>query len=367
MKRILFLANDRYADPKRGTPLHMCYLFRELRKDHELKVCAATVPEEFKNIFVPFPRERGFKKIAPLLRIVRTERPEWVFTVNEGDLWIPILLKWFFGVRIAVEIQGVGFAEKYADGKISYIGYLYAKYQVWVLLHFYDIVFAVSQKLVDYYAPMSRKWVIIRGGAAIEEIPDQSDRAHDGASFTLGYMGNARAYQGLPYILEAAALLSTRNVPVRLNLILGGDSSKTEALLAARGLTDITTLHRNVPHEEANRLIGESDVLAIPRPSIPITEYAFPGKLAECLASGIPTVMTEVGPVAEMRPEIATCALIIPSDDISKHLADAYERVYRMSADERRALGKRAREFSQRTLSWDVLGPTYSDAFERAN
>lgn len=364
-KKILFLANAHYVDPKRGTPLHMCYFFRELRKEHDLHICVASAPKEFDDIFIPYPSQRGLRKLRPLISIVREYKPDYVCTANEGGLLPPIALKLFCGVKIAVEIQGLGAEELYADGSIGYIHSIARQWKVRWLLRWYDLVFAVSQKLADFYAPISRQWVIVRGGAAVEEIPDASKLLRDASVFTIGYMGNARAYQGLPNLLEAAAILKKRGVPVRLNLILSGQIASTQSLLDSLGLRDITMLHNNVPHDQVNTLIASSDALVIPRPSIPITEYAFPGKLAECLATGIPTVMTEVGPVHELRDELEKCAVIVGTEHMPQQLASAFERIFKMGLAERQALGFRAREYARRALSWEVLAPVYANAFRR--
>ncbi|HWP61367.1 MAG TPA: glycosyltransferase, partial [Candidatus Paceibacterota bacterium] len=330
-----------------------------------LSLCVASAPEEFSDIFIPFPKERRLARIFVLRRLVNRLRPDWIFTVNEGHLWLPILLKLFCGVKIAVELQGLGFEEKYGDGKITYINYLYSKYSVWFFLHFYDLVIAVSHKLVEYYAPMSRKnWVVVSGGVALEALPQAAARPGDGGTFTVGYMGNTRGYQGLPFVLEAVALCKKRGMPVRLNLILSGNIVPTEAKLDELGIRDITILHHNVSHEEASRLIMESDVLPIPRPSIAITEFAFPSKLPEYLGSGIPTIMTEVGPVAELGEELRACSIIIPAHDIAEQLAKGFEKVRAMESGERQAMGQRARAFVAQKFDWHTLGTTMSQAFE---
>jgi glycosyltransferase involved in cell wall biosynthesis len=257
----------------------------------------------------------------------------------------------------------MGFEELYAGGSIGWLRYAWMKNKVRLLLHFYDTVFVMSEKLRGYYAPMSKDWVLVHGGVDVDEVPDSSSRARNEKELVIGYMGNARAYQGLPFLLEASAMLKDRSVPVRLNLIVSGELEELKRMLDQYHLSEVTTLHHDVSHEEAFRLIGDSSVVVIPRPSSAITEYAFPGKLAEYLATGIPSIATEIGPIREMRDEFSKHCILIPPEHIAEHLADALQRVNAMSADERQKLGAGARVFAHERFSWDVRGKIFNEQF----
>jgi glycosyltransferase involved in cell wall biosynthesis len=363
MSKILFLANAHYDNAKRGTPLHLCHVFRELRKEHDVRICAASVPEEFKDIFIPYPQTRRLRKLLDLSAIMRTYRPDYIFTATSGGLLPPVILKLIFGVKIAEEIHGMAFEELYADGTIGKFGYVLMKWKVWALLHFYNVVFVMSGKLIDYYAPMSKGWVLAYGAVDADEVPDASERIQDGQKLIIGYMGNARAYQGLPFLIEAAADLKARGIQLRLNLIISGDRIKLQELLDQYELTDLATIHHNVSHEEAYRLITDSSVLVIPRASSPITEYVFPGKLADYLATGIPTITTRVGAVDELQQEFSTRCVVIEPDHIASGLADALMQVNGMTGAQRRALGARARAYARERFSWDARGKIFNAEF----
>jgi glycosyltransferase involved in cell wall biosynthesis len=356
MSRVLFLADIHLKDPKRGTPLHLCSMFREIRKEHDLLICARSVPEEFLDIFIPYPQERGLRKLLALRHIVKTRAISHVFTATDIGLVAPVLLKLVTGVKIVDEVHGMSFDELLADGKIGRFRYFVLKSKVWVLLHLYDTVFTMLRKQADYYAPMSRKWVIAHVAVVVDEVPDASAQVHSKETLAIGYMGNARTYQGLPYLIEAAALAREEGVPVRLNLILSGDDTAVRAELDRFGLSGVTTIHRNVPHEEAYRLIVHSDVLVIPRPSEPITEYAFPSKLPEYLATGLPIILTAVGPVEELRLELERYCIIVKPDAISRNIADALRRVWRTDGAELSARGAAARAYARDRFSWDARG-----------
>ena len=202
----------------------------------------------------------------------------------------------------------------------------------------------------------------MRGGVDMSEVVDASSNRATG-KFIIGYMGNARAYQGLPYLIEAAALARKEGVSLSLNLILSGDISAIHDLLEEKELLGVTTLHHDVSHAEAYRLIANSSALVIPRAEDAVTRYAFPGKLAEYLATGIPTIATQIGPIDEMKEEFARVALLVPATNIARTIADAIKRLNSMSSEERRALGRRAREYAQQKFTWEARGKIMNAQF----
>ncbi len=355
MSRILFLLDIELDNPKRGTPLHICATFREFKKEHTLYICAASVAEEFRREFIPYPRGRGFSKLQELRRIVREHNITHVYTVSMSGLLAPVILKYLCGVKIVMEFHGVNYDELYAAKWIGIFRYYYMKYKVWALLHFYDTVFVMSTRLRDIYLPMSKHWTLVRGGVDMSEVA-AAEIGQAVGEFVVGYMGNARAYQGLPYLIEAAAIARAGGIPLALNFVISGDISEIRALLAEKNLLESTTLHHDVSHAEAYRLIANSSVLVLPRADDPVTRYAFPGKLAEYLATGIPTIATQIGPIDEMKDDFSRVALLVPGVNIPQALADAIERLYRMDPRERKALGAKAREFARKTFTWEERG-----------
>jgi glycosyltransferase involved in cell wall biosynthesis len=362
MSRILFLLDIELDNPRRGTPLHICATFRELKKEHVLRICAASVPEEFKDDFIPYPRVRGLLKLLALRRIIKENNITHVYTVSMSGLLAPVILKYLCGIRIAMELHGVNYDELLAAKWVSIFRYYYMKYKVRALLHLYDTVFVMSTRLRDKFLPMSRHWTLLHGGVDMSEVVDATSNPSKDA-FIVGYMGNSREYQGLPYLIEACAIARANGVPMALNFVISGDVSKIRSLLVEKNLLEITKLHHDVSHAEAYRLIANSSVLVLPRADDPVTRYAFPGKLAEYLATGIPTIATQIGPIDEMRDDFSRVALLVPPVNIPEALAAAIDRLYCMSPTERNALGVRAREFARKTFTWEERGKVMNAQF----
>lgn len=356
MSHVLYLSDVVLADPNKGTPLRICNFFRQIKKSHKLWIVARSVSPEFANSFIPYPKLRGMAKFRFLSSLIKEHKIDFVLTTTETGILAPVILKIFCGVRIAMDLHGVYADELRTAGTITLGRYVWMKLTAWTLLPLYDRVFPCTGKLVEYYRPFSRHWNIVYGGINPEDIPARKMPSRTTNSFVLGYMGNARAYQGLQFIVESAARLKSLGIPVALNLIVTRDNGETESLLAKHSLKESATIYYDVSHSRAEELIRDSDVLAISRPSLQLTEYAFPSKLPEYLASGIPTIVTDVGPINELKKELEGRCMIISSEHITDSLTVAFEKVYCMSVDERVAMGIAAREYALARFSWDTLG-----------
>lgn len=349
------------ANPKRGTPIHVARLLEELRKEHDLVVCAASVPDSLADVFVPYPRERGIKKLRALLRIVDTHKIQSVLTIGQVGLMAPVLLKYLRGLRIVVELQGVEYIEKYAMG---HIGLLYSymwKYKTMLVLPLYDVVVAFSRFTANLY-PFLQRVKFIFPALDIEAMP-HVDHAPRTPPLIVGYAGNTDPYQGLSYLVEAVSQVRSAGIDARLHLILTGDDAKIAALRAeieARELSDVTQIRRNLPQQEAHRELLKAHTLVIPRPNVLESVYGFPSKLPEYLASGVPVIVTNVGAVTELMPEIGEYSIVIPAEEVTAHLVHALRRVEGMSAQERERYGVAAREYARR-FNWKAATAVVSE------
>lgn len=82
---------------------------------------------------------------------------------------------------------------------------------------------------------------------------------------------------------------------------------------------------------------------------------AFPSVLGEAMACGVPSVATQVGDTAYL---IGDTGFIVPPKD-PQALAGGWERIFSMSAVERRALGKQARQRIQQHFSITQIALRY--------
>ncbi len=362
MSRVLFLCNIALANPKRGTPIHVARLLEKLRRAHDLVVCAASVPDTLTDVFVPYPCDRGIGKLRAMLRIIDEHKIETIFTIGQVGLTAPVILKYLRGLRIVVELQGVEYVEKYAMGHIGLFGYYLWKCKSLMLLPFYDVVIAFTQRTARLY-PFLRRIKIIFPAIDIDAMPKVVHFAPI-PPLVVGYSGNTDPYQGLFHLVEAVGLIRSRGTDARLHLVLTGDDAKVSEVrgyIEALGLSDVTTIVRNVSQQEAQQEMLKAHTLVIPRPNVLESVYGFPSKLPECLATGIPVIVTDVGAVQELMPDIGEHSIVIPADDVTNHLAHALLHVAGMSVSERERLGVSAREYAKR-FNWKDATAIVSEA-----
>ncbi len=363
MSKVLFLCDIALENPTRGTPIHVARLLEELRRDHELTVCAASVPLDLKDAFVAYPRGGGLGKLRALLQVHDAHKPDVVFTIGQTGLTGPVLLKLLRGVRIVVELQGVEYIEKYAMGHIGLVGRCLWEWKSKLLLPLYDSVIAFTRRTASIY-PFIRNVKIIFPAIDPETVPYVGE-PNATPPLLAGYAGNTDAYQGLTELIEGVALARKQGLDAKLHLVLTGDDTCARERIDTLGLAPFTSIVRNVSHAEAQQEMLKVSTIVIPRRNVLESVYGYPSKLPEALAMGIPVILTDVGPVPELMPEFGEHAIVVPAENIARHVADALARVARMSVDERKAWGERARAYAAR-FGWPQATAVANDAFESA-
>jgi glycosyltransferase involved in cell wall biosynthesis len=88
---------------------------------------------------------------------------------------------------------------------------------------------------------------------------------------------------------------------------------------------------------------------------------AFPNVLGEAMACGVPCVATDIGDSSFL---IGDTGMVVPPKD-PQALADAWERLFHLSVEERLALGERARQRIQQLFSIVQIAQRYEDLYEQ--
>lgn len=354
MKKILFITNSKLKDPKRGTPLRMLSVARQIAKEHQLIVCTQDIADDIKVEFVPYPNGSAIQRFSFFKKLIKKHQIDIVLAHTEMEVRMPVFLKLFTRVKIVLDMHGLYAEEMYYHALMNNHKRWLVDKVVRFFLSFYDMLFICNLKHKQYYPHVASKMKLIYNGVESRFLEVQ--RSEEPEVFTIGYAGNLKPYQGFDYLLEALANIKKKNLfDFRLNFILSSGTTHIEGMLKERGLLENADLHFKVPHDQVGQIITQSSVLVVPRPSLKMTEYAYPSKLPSDLLTGIPTITTNVGPIEQLfKP--ADCCVVIETDDIAKNLEQALVKVQAMSSHDRQVLGDRAVAFVQTTLSWDILG-----------
>jgi colanic acid biosynthesis glycosyl transferase WcaI len=157
------------------------------------------------------------------------------------------------------------------------------------------------------------------------------------------YAGTLGLAQGLPALLEAAALAG----PDVVELSLAGEGPESERLrtqIAAGGLANVHLLG-GVPPREIPALYAAADAGVVPLRDLPIFAGALPTKLFEILAAGRPAIVAARGETAALVREADAGLAVAPEDP--QALAAAFGRL-RSAPAEARAMGSRGRDYARR-------------------
>lgn len=182
--------------------------------------------------------------------------------------------------------------------------------------------------------------------------------------FTAMYAGNFGELQALHNVIDSAALLH-EDKSIGFVLVGGGvTEDRLRARVAELGLDNV----RFVPSQPFGRM---SDVLAlgdaqlISLKDIPLLRNTLPSKLQANMAAGRPVIGAVAGDAASIIKSSGAGFVSRPEDPIA--LAEAVRRMSHMTAQDREAMGVRARHYYIEHFSERVIGDHLSQLLTAAN
>lgn len=227
----------------------------------------------------------------------------------------------------------------------------------WLLPRF-DGWMVVSRAIAQDFLP-GRSVCLIEGGVSPEPFaiaPADRDAAAPGV-FRIVLAGSLESFNGVELALDAMA-----HLPEGYQLIVAGkgeiakkaqESAARSARIVYRGFLDfpqVLDLYRSADLLLNLRLTHSID-----------TRYFFPSKLMELLASGTPVLSTCTGHVEEEYGHV----LYLLRDESTEALADRITQIASIAGPERRALGRRAREFMLAEKTWQRQGQRLAEYIRR--
>jgi glycosyltransferase involved in cell wall biosynthesis len=181
----------------------------------------------------------------------------------------------------------------------------------------------------------------------------------------VGYITSLNPYEGIPYLLEAAAILRARGRRVRVLLVGEGEEESTIRATANRlGLDADGTLIMpgRVPHEEVMGYYSLIDAFVVPRTANRVAQLVTPLKPYEAMALERALVVSDLPALREVVIPGETGLTFRPED--SDDLADVLATLLDDPALRTR-LGRRAREWIASERTWARNGQIYRALFER--
>ncbi len=182
--------------------------------------------------------------------------------------------------------------------------------------------------------------------AAVPEVPGL------GRGFSVMFAGNIGAAQAVEVIVEAAALLKEYS---QIQFVVLGDGSRRDWMLQEAKNRNLTNFHLpgRFPVEMMPGFMRKASVLLVTLADQEIFSFTIPSKVQAYLAAGRPILACLNGEGANL---VATsgAGLTVPAED-AEALAEAILQMYRMSPQERDAMGTKGRLYFAQHFSHNML------------
>jgi PEP-CTERM/exosortase A-associated glycosyltransferase len=180
----------------------------------------------------------------------------------------------------------------------------------------------------------------------------------------LGFIGSLYRYEGIAWMLRAAANLIREGVSFQILVVGQGEELKdVQAAIQELGMQDRFKAVGQVPHDQVQRYYSLMDVMVYPRRSIRLTELTTPLKPLEAMAQGKAVLASDVGGIRELVEPQIPCFLF-KADDAEDFCAKAKELI--SDSHLRRELGEKGRQMVLQEKDWNILAQRYKQVYSSA-
>ena len=236
-----------------------------------------------------------------------------------------------------------------------------------------DAVVAIARPMVDDLEsrgiPRAKLFHVPNGVDAARFVPQQRDAALAaqlgvGQTPTLGYLGTLFPWEGVSWLVRAAAELRKRGLVFKLLIVGdGADSAEVKKEIEETGSSSYVSFLGRVPHDQVERYYSLMDVMVYPRLSVRLTEMVTPLKPLEAMALGKAVLGSSVGGIRELiEPEVT--GMLFKPGNIEDFCRQAARLL--LHEDVRIALGNGARRRVLEERDWKVVVQGYEDVYEAA-
>ncbi len=177
-----------------------------------------------------------------------------------------------------------------------------------------------------------------------------------------GFFGSLYRYEGISWLVRAAAQLRSRGRKFSILIIgRGEDQAAIEDAIRDCNAANYVRSIEHVPHEQIALYYSVVDIAVYPRRTIRLTELVTPLKPLEAMALGKPVLASSVGGIRELVEDERTGLLFVP-----ENVTDFCRQAERMilSPVLCASLSERGRDFVVRERDWSVLAKRYRQIYD---
>ena len=278
----------------------------------------------------------------------------------------PILVKKRLGVPITLTSNAlVGISWFYGKYLIDQAARVYAHTVGRFILRSYDRLIFIHNALphqLDSFLPSHPPTYVIPNGIDFERFNTLNRGKRRGLGIgenekVLLFVGRLVVVKKFELILEVTRQLAGKGLPVKLVVVGDGSLREHYERLAAL-LGDKVIFVGKVPATAVKDYYAIADALVLSSRS-----EGLPAVVMEAAACGVPSVVSNVGGLAELVRHGETGFLYEPDDiDSFTHYTESLLTNPEMAV----AMGKRARDHIWQNFNWDLIADQYEALFEQA-
>jgi glycosyltransferase involved in cell wall biosynthesis len=206
-----------------------------------------------------------------------------------------------------------------------------------------DLNTACSETAAEHIRAFNPHTITVYGGADMDVFnPSVAPESRsDTSRVRIGYVGNGRLWQGVPFLFETYQQYLAQDTAFELAILL----SEQKGLAIPPGVN----VHPAVSHELAPRFLASCDILVIPRPQNEVNRLSFPSKLIEYMAMGKPVIASRTSDVHKIITHGVDGMLFRPGD------SEGFVRTILelKNPDLRKRIGQAAYETVKRSYTWE--------------
>lgn len=177
----------------------------------------------------------------------------------------------------------------------------------------------------------------------------------------LGFIGSFFPFEGVPWLVRAAAELRRRGLTFKLLIVgHGKDAELVRREIVENNAQEYVLFVGKVPHDVVRDYYSLIDVMVYPRASIRLTELVTPLKPLEAMAQGRAVLASDVGGIRELVENESTGLLFAP-EDVNDFCRQASRLI--TCSDLRSRLAEGAKNMVIRCKQWTTIARQYDQIY----
>jgi glycosyltransferase involved in cell wall biosynthesis/cytochrome c-type biogenesis protein CcmH/NrfG len=279
------------------------------------------------------------------------------------------------GIRVVYELRGLWYLSRAAK-EPQFRDQHWFSYQEMMertVVHRADIVVTISQALkrkVLEWGVNSSQIAVIPNAVDTQKFyprnPDMSLKQKlriENDQLIIGFIGSLKLYEGIDLLIEAIKGLIDRQRAKLSLLVVGEGEVKNELKTLAKSLSiskNVICTGR-VPFSNIPNYYSICDLCVFPRRNDEVCQYVPPLKVLEPMAMAKPVIVSNLPPLLEMVQDGKT-GLVCQANNVVS-LQEAIMKIHD-NIDERKRLGRGAKDWVFKNRSWKVVTQKYLDVYE---